>query len=195
MTLRTLDHRADLGHLCNELNLQTAVEVGTHQGVFAYEFMARFNGKLACVDPWKDESPPPHKTFQPCFVTDSPGRHFDCALARFVLTSLYPGRVTLHKTTSLEFAAGLKDASVGFVYIDGLHDIPSVKADILAFWPKLYPGGILAGHDYVFGDPRPLGDITLFGVAAVVNWFAVDRGLDLWVTNEPIPSWYFRKPI
>lgn len=40
------------------------------------------------------------------------------------------------------------DGPVDFVYIDAAHDYESVKADIAAWWPKVKPGGILAGHDY-----------------------------------------------
>jgi predicted O-methyltransferase YrrM len=35
-----------------------------------------------------------------------------------------------------------------FVFIDADHSYPSVKADILAWVPKVCRGGILAGHDY-----------------------------------------------
>jgi hypothetical protein len=191
---RIINDRIELGDLANDLGFTTAVEIGTHQGVFADGFLSKFKGTLSCVDPWSDPSPPPHATFLPAFVWTSPGRQFDADLAQFVLHKKYPDRVVFFQMKSLDFAATLADESQEFIYIDGLHDIPNVKADILAFWPKLKPGGILAGHDYVFGDPRAVGDIALFGVAAAVNWFAVENGLDLKVTNESISSWYFQKP-
>jgi hypothetical protein len=52
------------------------------------------------------------------------------------------------KLTSLDAAAKFKDASLDFVFIDAGHEYDSVKADILAWYPKLKLGGILAGHDY-----------------------------------------------
>jgi len=39
------------------------------------------------------------------------------------------------------------DESIDFVFIDADHVYESVKKDILAWWPKVKKGGILAGHD------------------------------------------------
>lgn len=52
------------------------------------------------------------------------------------------------RMTSLEAAATYADNSLDFVFIDAQHDYDSVKADILAWAPKVKQGGILAGHDY-----------------------------------------------
>lgn len=191
---RILNDRVEFADLCNDMGLTKAVEVGTHQGVFADGFMSRFNGHLTCVDSWVDDSPPPHKTFLPYFVETSPSREFDEALARFVLSFKYGLRVAVHKMESTKYAETIEDRSLDFVYLDGSHKLPHVKADLLAYWPKLKPGGVMAGHDYVFGDPRGVADITLLSVAVAVNWFAAEHGLDLKVTNEALPSWYFRKP-
>lgn len=49
---------------------------------------------------------------------------------------------------SLEAVLGFDDESLAFVYIDAAHDYYNVKADILAWMPKVKKGGILAGHDY-----------------------------------------------
>lgn len=194
MTDRILSCRAELADLCNDLGLKTAVEIGTHQGVFADQFLSKFFGHLTCVDPWHSDSPPPLPNFAPYFVPNSPSREFDMEIARAVLGGKHGHRAELWKMTSLEAASRVPDESVGMVYVDGLHDIPNVKADILAWWPKVQPGGILAGHDYTFGDPAATGDQTLFSVPIVVNWFAVDRGLALHVIRDDIPSWYVRKP-
>lgn len=42
------------------------------------------------------------------------------------------------------FADGTRDA----VFIDADHSEEAVSRDIAAWWPKVKPGGILAGHDY-----------------------------------------------
>lgn len=50
--------------------------------------------------------------------------------------------------TSLAAAQGFDDESVDWVFIDASHDLYSVSADLQAWWPKLKPGGTIAGHDF-----------------------------------------------
>src|SRR5262249_35989137 len=130
----------------------------------------------------------------PCFVPTSPDREFDMALAEFVLNKKYPGRVMIVQATSQEFFDTVVGQPLEFVYIDGLHDNVSLMNDIREAWGRLKPGGVGGGHDYAPGDPRSVADISLIGVALVVNWWAVTFNVRLHITDEPIPSWYFQKP-
>ena len=41
------------------------------------------------------------------------------------------------------------DAALDFVYIDGRHDFAGVTEDLVSWWPKLCPGGLLGGHDWI----------------------------------------------
>ena len=48
--------------------------------------------------------------------------------------------------TSLAAAAALPSA-LDYVFLDAAHDYENIRADIAAWWPKIKPGGWLAGHD------------------------------------------------
>ena len=53
------------------------------------------------------------------------------------------------KKTSVEAAKDFPDGSLDAVYIDAEHDEDSVREDIRTWRPKIKPGGILSGHDWV----------------------------------------------
>lgn len=75
--------------------------------------------------------------------------------------------------------------SVDFCFIDADHAYESVLSDLTAWWPKIKPGGTIAGHDY--RQPYP----WLAGVTPAVNeFFGVDDAI------SPLPSscWSVAKP-
>ena len=53
------------------------------------------------------------------------------------------------KKTSIEAAKDFADGSLDAVYIDAEHDEDSVREDIRVWRPKIKPGGILSGHDWI----------------------------------------------
>jgi len=61
------------------------------------------------------------------------------------------GIVRMLPLPSLEAAAMFSDNSIDFVYIDGAHEYDALKADIIAWGPKVKTGGIIAGDDYGVG--------------------------------------------
>jgi hypothetical protein len=54
------------------------------------------------------------------------------------------------KMDSVDAAKLYEDNSLDFVFIDAAHGYEYVKADIIAWLPKVKSGGILAGDDYRF---------------------------------------------
>jgi hypothetical protein len=56
--------------------------------------------------------------------------------------------VNLIKSHSLDIVDKYKNESLSLCFIDGSHEYEDVKADLIAWLPKVKSGGILAGHDY-----------------------------------------------
>lgn len=55
--------------------------------------------------------------------------------------------VNIVRMPSVEAAKQYRDGSLDFVFIDADHVYDCVSADIAAWWPKVKPGGVLAGDD------------------------------------------------
>ena len=81
-------------------------------------------------------------------------------------------RVEYIRKPSLEGARDVADGSLDFVYIDGLHDFDSVMGDILAWAPKVRPGGMISGHDYCH--------IHRYGVIPAVDAYTRAHNIFLW---------------
>jgi hypothetical protein len=65
----------------------------------------------------------------------------------------YLNDVTLIVSDSANAAKLFADRSVWSVFVDAGHDADSVELDVRAWWPKVVPGGYLAGDDW--GDEFP----------------------------------------
>jgi len=96
---------------------------------------------------------------------------------------------------SVDAAATIADETVGFVYIDGDHSEEAVRKDIAAWWPKLQPGGMLAGHDIQLGGV--LNAVTDFvgkheGMSYLTT--GTETSYDVIYGEEACsPSWYIQK--
>lgn len=182
-------HRDELGAFLNEAGLTSfGVEVGSQAGIFAATVLAKWRGRgLTLVDPWEFQ---PRSTYAD-IGNDPTGQAGAFTSARRLAES--DVRVRLLRGYSPDVAERFPDGSLDFVYIDGNHSYPAVTADLHAWYPKVRPGGMFAGHDYLDGI---IGG-CLFGVRTAVNDFAESLGLTVafTVADPPFVSWYFRKPI
>jgi predicted O-methyltransferase YrrM len=83
--------------------------------------------------------------------------------------------------TSPEAAQQYADGSLDFVFIDASRDYDSVKADILGWWPKVKPGGLLAGHDI----RHPPVEQALKDTEATTGRF-ISKFWDCWEITKPV---------
>lgn len=164
-------------NLCKDLS-GTFVEVGTCWGGFAEFLVLNTNlTKLYCVDPYK--------VFSPHFYFDALNFVKQTDLDKkfeIVKNRLEPsGKVKMLRQVSYEGAKSIQEP-VDFVYIDGNHQHHQVLKDLVIWWNKLRPGGLMVGDDvedisqpHTDGDlliDRGNGSFGLYGVATALQDFA-----------------------
>lgn len=174
-------NRADFPTLAFWRKLYRCAEIGVDRGEFACIFLDRFP---QCSEYWAIDAyePYPEMNFD---------RQADYLMAVTRLER-HASRAKLVKMASIEAAKLFEPGSLDFIYVDGSHSYPDVKADIQAWWSKLSPQGILAGHDF---DEQPLHE----GVRRAVEEFARQIDKTVYITTvegyvqEREPSWYIYK--
>ena len=63
-------------------------------------------------------------------------------------------RISVLCMDSISASKIIADGSCGLVWIDADHSYEGTKEDLLAWMPKVAPGGYIGGHDYKQIDPR-----------------------------------------
>lgn len=121
-----LPHRNFFPQLLNALNLKgNALEIGVQEGHFSKHFLnERWAGKqYHGIDPLPLE--PQTKEW-----LDQESRY------------------EFHSGYDYEHVKSFEDGYFDFIYIDSVHNYPSVRDTIARWLPKVRNGGILAGHDF-----------------------------------------------
>lgn len=131
------------------------VEVGSWMGKSACYLAARLKdaGKdatLFCVDPQEGIHYGPGK--EEFEAKCGRGATTWIPFVRNIKASGLQDVIVPMSCKSVQAAKLFEDGTVDFVFIDGAHDYESVKADILAWLPKLVNGGVIAGHDWGAGE-------------------------------------------
>ncbi len=140
---------------------KVGVEVGCAWGESA-EIACQFLGHLFCVDP-----------FSPGFKSNEP--HFKERMAGV------PNHTHVKKP-SHEACLDFADETFDIAYVDGMHEYPEAKRDLLCWFPKVKMGGWIGGHDY---------DYVVAGHASVIR--AVDEVLGVPELRFVDASFLFRK--
>lgn len=120
-------------------------EIGCKIGATSYRLLSFCPKlKLICVDLW-DADP---KVLSDEALDVYQDWNFNKIKRKFNLDiKPFRHRVTELRGISWEMADEVKDNSLDFIFIDADHAYESVKKDIMAWTPKLKPGGLLSGHD------------------------------------------------
>ena len=126
-------------------------EIGVWKGEFSERIRATARPRaLHLIDPWR-------------FVPSYPGRWYGGSAARnqddmdriyedVVRRFTNDPHVIIHRLDSENAASRLADVTFDWIYIDGDHSFEAVGQDLRLWAPRIKPGGVLAGDDYIWRD-------------------------------------------
>lgn len=181
-------YRKDLGRFLVRRGLVgEGVEVGVGRGEFALAVLNEWAGrKLFLVDPWAQQ---PAAEYEDEHNLPDAGHEqtFGETINRL---RRHEGRYTIMRSLSREASGQFEDESLDFVHIDANHKYGYVRDDLRRWWPKLKVGGLLLGNKYLDAAV----DQTVYGVKSAVDEFAAEHGLQVRVTFDDWPTWFFFKP-
>lgn len=178
-----IKHRTQLVELMKHFKLPlVGVEVGVAEGLNSRDLLDAGLRMLYMVDNWKTI---PGQYGDGASEQEWHDKNHKEAMER---VAAFPKRYTVLKGMSVPMADYVPNSSVGAVYLDGDHTKPGVRNDLNAYWGKLVPGGIMAGHDYLNSN---------YGVNEAVKEFAAEHGLqihDIPEHKDEDSGFWFQKP-
>lgn len=163
--------------------------VGVMNGAFAETLLQDWRGRrLHCIDGWLDARDDPRhidKYNLPQWQIDHFYREAVRRLASFA------DRCHIHHARPDDMARFFDEGHLSFVYITEKHYFEAVWKLLETWAPKVQPGGILAGHNYLDGV-LPSGH---FEVKKAVDTWASQNGLRVECSGEPVwRSWIISIP-
>jgi hypothetical protein len=173
--------RDDLPSFYKEMGYSVGAEIGVFKGKFTERF-CQAGHKMYAIDPWVGYFGA-GKTEQ---KQDKQERNYEYSKN---LLSNYDCVVI--RESSTDAIRRFKNNSLDFVYIDGNHMFKYIAADIVDWWSKVRPGGVISGHDYINSGPQ--ANNVIIQVKAIVDAYAELYDLDFYITEEIVPSWMFIK--
>lgn len=91
------------------------------------------------------------------------------------------------RADTVEAATRFPEQSVDFVYVDAGHTTEAVLTDMRTWWPKVKPGGVLAGDDWKFDDGAVANAVKAFAAEFDVEYEVLPGKPNDW------PQWMIRK--
>jgi len=150
-----------------------AAEIGVAEGNFSRDMLSwpTWFPKLYLVDRWKHA---PQQKGDASMPQEWHDKNLT-SVHKKVASVNAARRVVFLRGDSADMALKVPHKSLALVYIDADHSFAGVMADIIAWLPKLVPGGVMAFHDY---------ENRAYGVKEAVTTYAHQNHL----TVHPIPE-------
>ena len=162
--------RNDIAELFAEAGFTRGAEIGVRKGEFS-EVLLRSNPNLTllCVDTWA-----PYGRV---------GQGRQDAFLHLCRRRLVSYKHEIMKMSSMEALNHVPDASLDFVYVDGLHDFDNMMMDTICWSKKVREGGIVSGHDFY--------NFYRGGITFAVEAYTRAHALEWYLTREIPASWFW----
>ena len=147
-------------------------EIGVHRGECSGHLLELHPGlKLYMIDMWSPDT----YAGKGDDAATGPYRElyqdgcFDNRIRALETVEPYKDRAVMYGMASIEAAELFPDDFLDFCFIDASHSYEDVKADILAWLPKIKPGGTIMMHDYLLFDGVTCAVNELFSPDEVIK--------------------------
>lgn len=137
-------------------------ELGVDHGDFSQKILEiNQPSKIHLVDVWHSER--------------YPERLFHEVKQRFQ-SEINSGNIEINRGLSTEVVDQFPNAYFDWIYIDTAHSYSVTKAELESYLPKMKPGGIIAGHDFIVGE---IDVPWKYGVIEAVYEFCSSHGWEI----------------
>ncbi|KAL3904778.1 MAG: hypothetical protein SGILL_009937 [Bacillariaceae sp.] len=203
--LPALRNRNDLGKLCEVRGFTDGIEIGVQKGDNTRTILTQWPSckSFKLVDLWQQQ-----ENYKDFANVDNNKQE---ALFEKTKQNLktWENKTEYFRMYSTEAAKKIDDHSADFVYVDARHDYCGAMEDMQAYWPKIRPGGIMAGHDFLNNAEMQRitswqdwslcmdGTVNLGSVKGAVEDFAAEQGVTITVMyaeGAKFASWMIQKP-
>ena|SRR3990167_926512 len=168
--------RNDLPEFFVEMGYKTIVEIGVYRADFT-EVLAKSGLQIYGVDPWLAYTGYPYNSDPK--TQQRMDEYYKLSLKKM---AYYPN-CTILKESSMEAVKHFEDSSLDGVYIDGNHSFRYIAEDLCEWSKKVKKGGIIAGHDYIYGNPVHFH--VRFVLEAYIEAFGIKN---FWVLGRKHPD-------
>jgi hypothetical protein len=182
------------------------VELGSFKGEYASHLTKNWNGTLYMIDIWRPLS---EKEYDDATNNKNYINAYSQAMDNI---KGYEDKTFMLRMRGKDAVNLFADESLDFIYIDANHTYEAVIEDLTQWYPKIKPGGLIMGHDYLpdyfykdkeeknqplytfpEGQPEKAQYAGMFGVKPAVDEFVYKHNYCLNKTDEFLGTWYFTK--
>jgi hypothetical protein len=143
--------------LMRRYRIHSLVEVGVCTGLSVANVVTRLNGAFKGSGDTAQGGHHRAGSLERYYMVDPWGSNRcrpGCGCSRQIreMSSAWPDVLVPLRGYSVKAAAHIPNGTLDLAFIDAAHDYRNVRNDVLAYWSKLKPTGIMAGHDFGRGQ-------------------------------------------